>query len=289
MNTRLKSELNIRYNEYFESKFALQLLENKAALEAVNKASKLIYQYLLQHKSTVICLIEEKPEILHELSDSAFYGRLKFDEITPEHVYAKICHVLNDADTSLAVIMQVHSVFIYRIFQLTIEESKKILQVDVLFSDRGRKEKTDGALYSNKVGICRNRFFCNMTNKGYSTDKHARALDKFINDDSSLYYLNVCAKSIPYVAGPSTHTLTLISGAIKLGLNQIEDIKEYALACFAFLASGGNHCFHEVMLVASKAGFQYDDGIYESCLPTSVIQSPWYKKLNEEFGVGFRM
>ena len=88
---------------------------------------------------------------------------------------------------------------------------------------------------------------------------------------------------MPFVAGPSGHTATLMTGAMKLGLKTQEELKEYALACFVFLAAAGNHSLHEVMTIARQAGVAYIDGNYASCLPKTFAETDIYRQLEAIF------
>ena len=137
-------------------------------------------------------------------------------------------------------------------------------------------------LFSKAIGIANHPvFYQRLDNK---TDNHSRAADRFTPNPSSTFFKSANDNIMPFVAGPSGHTATFIKGAMRLGINNQEELKAYSLAVFAFLTGGGNHSFHEVMTVAREiGGIDYKDGNYFSVLPDCYLESKEIAKLNDEF------
>jgi hypothetical protein len=68
------------------------------------------------------------------------------------------------------------------------------------------------------------------------------------------------------------------------GLETVEELKQYALACFAFLAGGGNHSYHEVMFAAKQVcGLPHDLDSYDLSLPEAFKNSSIYRELQRGF------
>ena len=119
---------------------------------------------------------------------------------------------------------------------------------------------------------------------GHSATPHARAVDRFAPACNARFFKATAACHLPFVAGPSGHTACLILGAQFYGLKTVEELKEYALACFAFLAGGGNHSYHEVMFAANRvSGLPHDLGGYDRSLPETFKNSLIYRSLRRQF------
>lgn len=283
MNARKKplhEELKRCYKEYFESKLAITLLKNKECLSAVNKVSKTIVSLLRLHKDIVLKQLLENKKIIEELFGVSYYGRLVSDVVNnPHQITEMLILLLENENSNLSQVMQVHAIFIYRIYPF-ISDSPK--EKESTSREKSRIEIHKPVKLSKQLGIMHNKVFCKMI--GDDKFEHVRAIDRFVPDCKS-HFFNLCSgKNVPFVAGPSGHTESLMKGALIYGIKDSEELMQYALACFAFLAAGGNHSFNEVMYVANKVAdisFKIDN--YSLSLPMSFKQSLSYEALYKEF------
>ncbi|AHE67046.1 hypothetical protein Loa_01495 [Legionella oakridgensis ATCC 33761 = DSM 21215] len=208
----------------------------------------------------------------------------------------KILEVLCSDKINLSQILQIHMVFIHRLFdeiinfsdsntmrEITARKAALVKQLfpDALFRDRARKEINTSPSLTRQLGITRHPVFNKLV--GMSEDAHLRALDRFAIDQGSVFYKNTIGKIIPKVAGPSGHTGALLLGANLYGNLTSEELHQYTIACFVFLATGGNHSFHEVMIVAQQVGIHYRENDYLHNLPSSIKDTEFFKTFSAEF------
>src|SRR3990167_2484141 len=128
--------------------------------------------------------------------------------------------------------------------------------------------KEDNIKSTTQLGISRHPVFIKMLEK--SDKNHTRAMEKYTPDYKTTFFKSALEKNIPIFCGPSGHTGSLMLGAKLYGDLTSEQLKEYALVSFAFLAAGGNHSFHEVMVVAALVGVDFKVGNYAESIPLSI-------------------
>jgi hypothetical protein len=96
--------------------------------------------------------------------------------------------------------------------------------------------------------------------------------------------LNPVPGSEPFIASLSSSSAELIRvGKVFCPRMKGELLKQYALACVAFLTGGGHHSFHEVMQVAALGSLPYSRGGYDFVLPESFKDTGWYDLLIEDY------
>lgn len=287
--TKIHKQLNLRYKEYFESIIATGLLKEPMLFSSVKKVSTAIIRMMDNNKIQVISLIAKTPRIIVELKEP-FFGSCYHEsvEVSAEEVFNKMHSMLSNAD-NLSTVMQIHCIFVHRIYDHLETNSLKADFVSKIFPDslfnsecRGRKEicpaKTNP---THQLGIARHSVFAGMV--GVSEKKHLRAIDRFALNQMSDFVMSAEKNRLPVVCGPSGHTGSLMLGAKLYGNLNVDQLKEYALVSFAFLTAGGNHSFHEVMVVAALAGINVDSAQYDTSIPESIKTSKLYKKLCKRF------
>lgn len=242
----LYSELQTRYKEFFESKLAVTLLENPKFLPVVQKVSKKICALIEQNHGKILKQITENKKISEELFDVRYFGRLNNNSSDASQILNMMLNVLQTDSSNLSQVLQIHCIFSYRIYPAIAEQKPK----KTYLHEHARVEISKESKLSKQLGITRNKVFSKMI--GDENLEHAPALNRFIPDNKSNFFQISAGKNIPFVAGPSGHTASLMIGALSYGIKDTEELTQYALACFAFLAGGGNHSFNEVMFVANK-------------------------------------
>lgn len=275
----LHAELITKYKAFFESKLAITLLNQPEILPAVHEVSKAIINLIQIHKKDVLLQIQKNSKITLELFDTRYFGRLPNTADNPENILNLVLEKLNNAKTDLSEQLQIHAIFTYRIYpELNIVE-KVSKQISV---DRARKENKEKEIkLSKQLGITNHPVFSKKIGDG---PEHLPAVGRFIPDTHSYYYHLCDGLNIPFVAGPSGHTASLIQGALTYGLDDTEKLTQYALAIFVFLTAGGNHSFNEVFFVANKiAHVPFKIDCYGTSFPLSFKQSSCYQKLFKQF------
>lgn len=282
----MHEELRLRYKEYLESKLAVTFLSHPAYFNSVKKVSIAIVQLISANKEIVLNAIKSNPEILAELR-TPYFGSI-YDEteyVSSSKALKKILSVLLSENASLDKVMQIHCIFTHRIFKLLPNEKNSSgfadkLCTSTLFSARCRVIKLETPEATRKLGIANHLVFSKML--GEHEKKHLRALDKFTPDYSTTFFKGTKQKGIPAVCGPSGHTRTLLRGAALYGNFNANQLREYAFACFVFLAAGGNHSFYEVMAVANLIDADFHIDNYASAIPESVKLADEFKELERE-------
>ncbi|OGT62348.1 MAG: hypothetical protein A3E85_03825 [Gammaproteobacteria bacterium RIFCSPHIGHO2_12_FULL_45_12] len=286
----LHNELQIRHREFFESKLAIDLLKHNKQFSSVNKISSAIVKLIESNKKAVMDLITSNPNIITELREPYFGSCYDSkQETNPAEVLEKICSILNNENADVRNAMQIHCIFIHRIYDHLEKRSEKTEFVSKLFpsslfskENRSRVEiKEDNIKSTTQLGISRHPVFIKMLEK--SDKNHTRAMEKYTPDYKTTFFKSALEKNIPIVCGPSGHTGSLMLGAKLYGDLTSEQLKEYALVSFAFLAAGGNHSFHEVMVVAALVGVDFQVGNYAESIPLSIKKSGMYQKLSNHF------
>jgi len=271
-------ELKTEYKALFESKLAVSILQNPTSLPAVAKISNIIAKIIEDNIETALELVTENEKIAKELFDIKYFGRIEKDEdITAEIIISKILEILKDKNAALDKTMQVHAIFRYRMLPLL-----RSLKDDSPKHISERIRKNNKSKLTNNYGISQNKVFKKMVGNGKYA--HAQALGMFAIDPASNFFKITENKNIPFVAGPSGHTVSLMSGALIYGITDHEELKQYALAAFAFLTAGGNHSFHEVMIAANTvARVPFEVNNYAINIPNGLQHTDCFQKIAQQF------
>jgi hypothetical protein len=287
----LHHDLQSRYREFFESKLAVLLLDKTELFAAVRKISTAILNFMNDNKQKIVKQLFMEPKILHELYDTRYFGHLSHDTDTvplPEKIASDMQMVLQDEQAPLSQVMQIHSIFVYRLYDHVQEKNRREEVAKQYFPEAqhssghsDRVEREDKVSLTKQFGISRHPVFKKLI--GEDKVVHARAVDRFVPNMASSYCQEMSSCHIPFAAGRSGHTRTLLTGALLYGDFSGEEFKEYALAIFVFLAAGGNHSFYEVMQVAKLVGVPCDKENYRVSLPSSFQASESYKMLSRIF------
>ncbi len=288
MMRSITQELQLCYREFFESKLAVDLLKCSKHFYAVKKISAAIIKLITANKEAVKEAVKNKADIIAELREPYFGSCYDNKEtVTVDEALNKIISILNDENSDLNKVMQIHCIFVYRIYdslEKTNEKAELVRQLspDSLFSNKNRSRVEDKDVKATTtLGIVKHSVFAKML--GQTEKKHIRALDKYPQDYNSAFFKSAIEKTLPVVCGPSGHARSLMVGAKLYGDLTNDELKEYACASFAFLAAGGNHSFYEVMVVAKLAGVDFQLDSYSSIVPASIRATDLYKKLNQLF------
>lgn len=310
MNSRLLSELRKHYKSYFESKLATSLLARPEFFPTIHKVSRAILNMLVTYRSVVVNLLEKSPAIKKDLFSEEFFGHLpnEIAKRSADDQLNELIRLLGDEKSPLHFVMQFHSIFMYRIHPEIIkrmepEEAKKVLmrkadikksvEFEVKFGGSARGREDGPALppkSTDRLGIIANPVLNSLFKSECEEEKypfdfmgHDPALNRFKPAKESSFILNVEGKDVPFVAGASGHSASYMQCRAICDLSSAE-LQEYALGCFAFLASGGNHGFHEVMsVVAKEIGIDYEVNNYLSCIPAKIQQADFFQKLQIKF------
>ncbi|HEX4044990.1 MAG TPA: hypothetical protein VHZ76_04920 [Gammaproteobacteria bacterium] len=285
----LHNELQLKYREFFESKLAVFLLDYASHFLSVKKISTAIVNLMETNKSIVINTIMKDSKIIAELREPYFGSCYdKKQTVSAEQVFEKILSILKEG-SQLKNIMQIHCIFIHRIYDQIEKKPEKAALVSQIFplslfskENRSRIEKKEEEIKeTTQLGITHHRVFSKMLRQ--SDKNHIRALDRFQPDDGSDFFKSSAEKRVPVVCGASGHTGSLMLGVKLYGDLTSDELKEYTLAAFAFLAAGGNHSFYEVLKVANLVGidFQIDD--YSVGVPTSIKKDESYQTIKNQF------
>ncbi len=286
----LHNELKIRYREFFESKWAIHLSKQAKEFSSVSKISSAIVKLIESNKKTVINLIANDHKMIAELREPYFGSCYDSkQEVTAEEVFEKILLILKNETPDLSNVMQIHCIFIHRIYDHLEKKSEKPelvskLYPGYLFSKENRhrvEEKKEKMKLTTQLGISRHRVFNRMLE--HASKKHQRAIEKFVPNYQANFFKSALKEAIPVATGPSGHAGSLMLGAKLYGNLTSEEMTEYALACFAFLAAGGHHSYHEVMTVAALVGVDFQVGNYEKGVPSSIKKTKMYQILSKQF------
>jgi hypothetical protein len=284
----MHNELKLRYREFFESRLAVFLLGKTELFSAVRKISLIILNYMQSYQQKILKQLFMDSKIRKELYEVSYFGHLPHDEsvaLLPEKIVADMQATLQDEHAPLSQIMQIHSIFVYRLYDHLEEANHKEELAKKYFTEEERSnsrlEREEKVSLTTQLGISNHPVFKKLT--GQDQQPHARAVDRFAPNVSSAYCQEMIKHNLPFIAGKSGHTRSLLLGALLYGNFDSDEIKEYVLAIFVFLAAGGNHSFHEVMQVANKVGVPCDMQNYSASLPRSFVNSDNYKVLSGIF------
>lgn len=293
-------ELQDEHNRYFESKMADTLIKPLSNLLSIKKVSSAILDFLETNKESVISRIQNCSEIREELYGEKYYGHLDTTDsktLNSDEIYLQLINRLENSKTKLSQIIHIHVIFIQRIFDHLLNKDirrpekdfthKKMELCKKLFTNelfaaanRGRIESNTNFFLSTNPGINRNRYFKSKFNE---TENHFKAMHRFSPDEQSTFFKSISSTNIPFVAGASGHMGSLLLGALLYGELSETELQEYSFVCALSLIHGGNHSFHETMLVARQVDIPYLIGNYVSAIPESVKQIPEFDGLRKEF------
>ena len=94
-----------------------------------------------------------------------------------------------------------------------------------------------------------------------------RGIDAFTMDEAKAFCQRARLKiNMPLAAGVSGSTAELINVGMTLGLGGL-DLQKYAIAVLAYIGGGGNHSYHEIMIVLAAAGVVDDPDTYAGIKP----------------------
>lgn len=274
---------------YYESMLAYELFKHPQWFNSVELISQKLIEMITIFESEVNDLVNTKPEIAQELFGSTRFGFLPKPKETGETNTQIMISALKK-QTNLSQVMHIHCTFFSSIMpELThhflYDEQKefeakyavlsKIIDDSHLFDEklRGRLDlRTDSRKASNQGGIVKSLMLKHLPSQAFFKRDTAsvRALDRFQPDLNSSHTRAVVDNNIPFVAGPSGHTCNFLRGALLLNVLNHEQLKEYTLACFAMLTTGGNHSFYEVMTIAKLFGICADPTDYVDNIPEHI-------------------
>ena len=292
----LMQELKQEHICYAESVLAQTVLNHPELVwPAVRQVSKAIIDLINTNQFRHNLSGEQIKEIETELYADEFYGKLSVTKegLNPLEVIAAS---LSDSSLKLHQTMHVHAVFIHRIWdslsvksQMHLSSEAMILKKNKIcqkifynkyFKGRSRINKHTNRLVDYS-GTASASFFCNKMPR---CEPHRRAKDQFSADITSDDYRGALDNSMSWVSGISGHTGSLLLGALLYGSLNAEQLKEYRLAIFAYLGSGGQHGFHECMIVGevSDSTSLENHAGYEKFLPESFLISDQWRVLQRD-------
>jgi hypothetical protein len=281
-HVEVHQELKIRYREYFESKLAIATCKQSNSLDSVKIISQTIRQLIETNTVEILNIINTHREIPKELYQENYFGFLHPKKDNAQAILNDLLERLCDESTHLTQVIHIHSVFARHIFnKLEIHQKQNKKLSPIKTNDRGRVTIDKQLQPTYRLGIARLSFFNKKI--GLTPQKHLCGIDEYEPDVNSPFYLTMAAKRIPFVSGASGHTVKLISAAKQYTSLSREGLKEYALACFAYLCAGGNHSFHEVLQAANEAGVDYQLGHYLPSLSQAFLNSKQFQVLSKEF------
>lgn len=275
-------ELTVAHRARFESELALEVAAHSGNLEAVNTVNAVLLDILLTHKDEAIRLIDSDPKQMMKNAifdpTKAMFGRMgESEELTSAELFDIIIDVLSSEKTILDQRLHTQMNVMYRVItkleHMNTDEMKlktAALQATVFpkdaYADRSRTPMTDTRL-TEVLGIARGPL--QLKTKDIA---HRAAVDHMIPKRDSKFFINATETlAMPFVAGISGHTGSMLFNAILIADLDTGARQEYAMAAFSYLANGGNHSFHEVMSAASHAGVEYREGEYASAVPVSMV------------------
>lgn len=299
-------KLQTEYNAYFESCFAILLARHHALFPAVDKVSSLLI-HLLEAQQTVIKIIFSQPDNFYKLQNSLYveeFGALPNKKNTLDAMLQDIYRTLQDRKAPLVNVMAIHSIFacsIIPLLNITEYQAAKLQFKSthnlVNFIKNYVKEKPGDPILTSQLGVTRFPLFCQKINKmpeikeinqTIHTCQHIASLERFNIEEAAPLHAFI-KNNVPLAAGLSAHTLALLI-AIKvyefnsLQIISAEELKEYSLAYFTYLALAGYHTFHEVMLVTAtnlKTPYHLDN--YAKNFPKQFLQNAFIQELCECF------
>lgn len=286
IRSELNKEFHLRYREYVESVFAINLMKNPRLFPVLEKVSSHILEFIRANKSEVKKLIENDRLIRDDLFNTNLYGALPLERDS-DKLLDTFATILKNPDADLNNKMIINFIFMRYIFPALHPSgniNKETIAAITFMRDRPRQDRNDVTIKSNDhLGITKNKTFQNMIKD--TASMRIRPVDRCIPRKSSAYFKQNSTSEIPFVAGPSGHTAVLVGGVVSYcGVTDMEEIMQYTAACFAHLVSGGCHNFHEIYSVANQlCNVPYDIRNYKFSLSESVLDSDIYKKICDQF------
>jgi hypothetical protein len=289
----IDSNLNERRLVRFESTLAAYVLMDPACVKpAVNEVSQGLLDYLKQMSGAKGKVAQNYRvlggSIKETVYNDGYFGRLGETRDAPgdDEVLDAVRMALSNG--SLQQIMNIHAVFSFKVVPdlgwSTREEqaiwnrwTNALSQHTTLFAgDRGRKYRHEDKRKGPAVATVGYTAIGDPEVASF-VEEHPRALEEYER-------LNPVPGSNPFIASLSSSSAELIRVAkVFCPVIQGELLKQYALACVAFLTGGGHHSFYEVMQIAALAGLPYFRGSYDFVLPESFKSTAWYELLIEDY------
>lgn len=128
---------------------------------------------------------------------------------------------------------------------------------------------------------------CGIDLMNLKLESHIQGRSRFVTDATQMeqsFRAILAENNIPFSASASGTTSTLfMSAKMFANLNHIEELKEYLLACVAYLVGGGMHTCHEVFWTGSLIKIPYTIGKYIDTLPKRFKRSRDYQRWLAEF------
>src|SRR5688500_7717358 len=191
----LHNELKLRYREFFESRLANEFIQNPAVFTAVGKMSDAILHLMNTHKDCVMKTLSAEKKINDGLYGKTYFGRLTTTATCPDDMYRDICNTLKQPGTQFAEVMQVHNIFIHRIYKSILKKENKLSELKLLEEsflrksiDSSREEQKSFSQASTQPGVCKNPVFMRMFKQ--HSHSHIRGMDRFFPDPTSAYAKN---------------------------------------------------------------------------------------------------
>lgn len=296
----------LEINAYFESVLALKLAVNTELFPIVNTISKIILNIIQSRKNEIIEKLTEKDN-LKMLQGELYtqFGALTEKKTTPESVLNDIQSVLENKNANLIKIMPIHAIFGYRILRLLYEEQYEKIRSNFkeakLYIEHAKKyvarNDEKKVIPTSQLGVSRNPHFCKKIHEmpesqailSENAKQHKTSLERFKIDHDAEAIKEFVAHSIPLAAGPSSHTLALMTAA-KLYETLTEqpfsneDLCSYKTAYFAYFGTAGFHTFFEVENVFARC-FDLSCKInnYNDSLPENIKKSIVFEELKKLF------
>lgn len=285
---RKKTMYTKEENIYFESRMAIGLSMHPEWFPSVTFISEFILQSIKINRSLIIDIfatdagkrsLESIKIDLYRTELSGPLGAIVKDKdalatLTIEEVLTDIEKRLDPSNPpdNLIQIMPVHATFAYRIARLlyadVYKEFEGRLSTVVKFIDEGkkgikRKAAEKDIPITTQFGVSDSEELTTKINASIEAKNlsskitnltHKTSMQRFASDPSNPILQDFITNNLPVIAGPSTHTVSLLNAAmvyVKLK-DTILNLMEYSFAYYCFMATAGYHTFHEVMSVATQ-------------------------------------
>lgn len=293
-------------NTYFESYLAIKLASHRELLPIVDVISEIIIGIIQKRKEEITKILNENDN-LTKLQEELYvqFGTLTTKKLNVDVVLEDIQSALECKKASLVNIMPIHGIFGYRILRLLNE--KKYEEIRKNFKEANtyiatakncvtkNDEKT--VKPTAQLGVSRSPIICQKINEMPEVKEilernakvHKTSLERFnINLDKEAIK-DFITHNVPLAAGPSSHTLALMTAAKLYEIERekcftIEELNQYKTAYFIYLGTAGFHTFYEVESVFRKCfDLPCDMSQYRNHLPDSIKSSTEFSELEKLF------
>lgn len=287
-------------NAYFESEMAIKLAVHPELFPSVKIISAQILELISTRREEIISKFTTEASItaikekLYRSSSRGTLGGISksTDGLTINKILDDIETTLRNA-TNLIQIMPIHVAFGYQIGKKLDEQSYLVFQSEFKeandFVAKGKQAVREKAEDKDIVptvqfGVSELADVCEKINALPESKLLRETIDPSHRNSLQRYHVDLenpvlrifVENNIPMAAGPSTHTVTLLT-AVKLYEKLLgvkftkEMLHEYISAYFAYFGTAGYHTFHETMSVAAKCiGIPYTIHSYSDNLPAHI-------------------